>query len=124
MPADPHITAIAAKVVEKTQKRLPADVRVLAQKIPVHYQDYAGQDLVEQGLDPGILGLFDGDPHGLEGSNTHPFPPQIILFLESIADYVEDDLDAFRDEVRLTYLHELGHYLGWDEDEVASRGLE
>jgi predicted Zn-dependent protease with MMP-like domain len=26
--------------------------------------------------------------------------------------------------VRLTYLHELGHYLGWDEDEIAERGLE
>jgi predicted Zn-dependent protease with MMP-like domain len=31
---------------------------------------------------------------------------------------------TFRKEVRLTYLHELGHYLGWDEDQVAAHGLE
>ncbi|MEX2043899.1 MAG: metallopeptidase family protein, partial [Opitutus sp.] len=23
-----------------------------------------------------------------------------------------------------TYLHELGHYLGWDEDELTARGLD
>jgi predicted Zn-dependent protease with MMP-like domain len=33
-------------------------------------------------------------------------------------------VEVFRDEVRLTYLHELGHYLGWDEDELAARGLD
>jgi predicted Zn-dependent protease with MMP-like domain len=26
--------------------------------------------------------------------------------------------------VRLTYLHELGHYFGWDEDQLTSRGLD
>ena len=34
------------------------------------------------------------------------------------------DVDVFREEVRLTYLHELGHYLGWDEDELTARGLD
>ena len=37
---------------------------------------------------------------------------------------LEDLPAAYREEVRITYLHELGHYLGWDEDEVAERGLE
>jgi len=31
---------------------------------------------------------------------------------------------VFREEVERTYLHELGHYLGWDEDDVAARGLD
>ena len=51
-------------------------------------------------------------------------PPQILLFLDNIWDYAEADEEIYRDEVRLTYLHELGHYLGWDEDEIAERGLE
>ena len=29
---------------------------------------------------------------------------------------------AFREEVRITYLHELGHYLGLEEDEIEARG--
>jgi predicted Zn-dependent protease with MMP-like domain len=26
--------------------------------------------------------------------------------------------------VRLTYLHELGHFLGWDESDLEIRGLD
>jgi len=26
--------------------------------------------------------------------------------------------------VRITYLHELGHYLGWDESDLEARGLD
>ena len=59
-----------------------------------------------------------------EFAEAQPLPPQIVLFLENILDYAEGDPAAFRDEVRLTYLHELGHYLGWDENEIAQRGLD
>ncbi len=34
------------------------------------------------------------------------------------------DEQVYRAEVRTTYLHELGHYLGLDEDELTQRGLE
>jgi predicted Zn-dependent protease with MMP-like domain len=51
-------------------------------------------------------------------------PPQILLFLENIWDYAGGDTGLYRDEVRITYYHELGHYLGWDEDELSRRGLD
>lgn len=44
--------------------------------------------------------------------------------MENLWDFAEGDVETFRDETRLTYLHELGHYLGWDEDELAARGLD
>jgi predicted Zn-dependent protease with MMP-like domain len=53
-----------------------------------------------------------------------PLPPQIILFLENVWDFAEGDEVIFREEVRTTFLHELGHYLGLDEDELTERGLE
>jgi predicted Zn-dependent protease with MMP-like domain len=34
---------------------------------------------------------------------------------------VESD---FREEVRITFLHELGHYLGLNEEDISERGLE
>ena len=30
---------------------------------------------------------------------------------------------VYRQEVRTTYLHELGHYLGWDETDMEDHGL-
>ena len=38
-------------------------------------------------------------------------------------DFAEDDPDTFREEVRITFLHELGHLLGLDEEDLDVRGL-
>jgi predicted Zn-dependent protease with MMP-like domain len=35
-----------------------------------------------------------------------------------------DDVDDLRDEIRITVLHELGHYFGLDEDRLAELGYE
>ena len=71
-----------------------------------------------------LLSLFSGSPHGSEGGEDLPMPPQIYLYLESLWEVAEGDLKVFQDEVKITYLHELGHYLGWDEDDLADRGLD
>jgi predicted Zn-dependent protease with MMP-like domain len=92
--------------------------------VPVHYEKAPAPDLLAEGFEPDILGLFTGNPHGTEFAHDNPAPPQILLYLESLWDYAEEDVEIFRDEVRLTYLHELGHYLGWDEDELTARGLD
>jgi predicted Zn-dependent protease with MMP-like domain len=47
----------------------------------------------------------------------------IVLYLGAIQLYCEEEGVSFNDEVRVTYLHELGHHFGWDEDELAKRGL-
>lgn len=113
---------IATDTVTATQRQLPASIRPLAATVPVHFEERPEADLLAEGLEPDILGLFSGEPHGETSDN--PVPAQIHLFLENIWDYAEGDEAIFRDEVQLTYLHELGHYLGWDEDQVAERGLE
>ena len=51
-------------------------------------------------------------------------PPQIILFLQNLWVFVRGDEALFREEVRTTLLHELGHYLGLDEDDLTERGLD
>ena len=48
----------------------------------------------------------------------------IWLFLENIWDYAGRDTAAYREEVRVTYVHELGHYLGLDEDDLEVRDLD
>ena len=71
-----------------------------------------------------ILGLFNGPPHGQEADQSSPTLPQIVLYLENLWDFAEQELRTFREETRVTYLHELGHYFGWDEDELTARGLD
>jgi predicted Zn-dependent protease with MMP-like domain len=120
----PRLTAIAREVVAAAERRLPPEVRAVAERVPVCYEPVPNEAIQAEGWEPDILGLFVGHGHGGElRDDPAPLPPQILLFLENLWDYAEGDEAIYRDEVRLTYLHELGHYLGWDEDEVAERGL-
>lgn len=119
-----ELERIASDVVAATQRKLPHQIRPLAASVPVHYEALPDDDVLADGFTDDILGLFTGNPHGTELESTNPAPPQILLYLENLWDFAEEDVAAFKEEVRLTYLHELGHYLGWDEDELTARGLD
>jgi predicted Zn-dependent protease with MMP-like domain len=119
-----QLTSIAADAVGAAQRRLPPEIRPLAKQVAVHYEAAPLPDVLAEGFEPDILGLFTGTPHNEELAQDNLAPPQIMLYLESLWDFAEEDVAIFRDEVQLTYLHELGHYLGWDEDELTARGLD
>jgi predicted Zn-dependent protease with MMP-like domain len=116
------LCAVALAEVEVTVSALPKPLRERAEKLPVTFERQPNGDLQADGIEPDTLGLFAGPEFAEEGNV--PLPPQIILFLENLWDFAEGDEVIFREEVRRTLLHELGHYLGLDEDELTERGLE
>ena len=113
---------IALSEVEKTLDALPGPLRERADKLPVIFEREPNVDFQADGIEADTLGLFTGAEFVEE--NDVPLPPQIILFLENIWSLVESNEEQFCDEVRITFLHELGHYLGLGEDELTERGLE
>jgi predicted Zn-dependent protease with MMP-like domain len=116
------LCAIAAAEVAATLAALPKPLREQAEKLPVTFERQPNAGLHADGIEPDTLGLFTGAEFADEGNVL--LPPQIILFLENLWDFAEGDEVTFGEEVRTTFLHELGHYLGLDEDEIAGRGLE
>ncbi len=113
---------MALAEVEATLAALPQPLRERAEKLPVTFERQLNAGLQADGIEPDTLGLFVGPEFADEGQI--PLPPQIILFLENLWGFSEGDEEIFRDEIRTTFLHELGHYLGLDEDELTERGLE
>jgi predicted Zn-dependent protease with MMP-like domain len=116
------LCAVASAEIQRTQAALPRPLRVHAEKLPVTFEHQPNADLQADGIEADTLGLFTG-PEFADEENV-PLPPQIILFLENIWGAAETNEKLFREEVRTTFLHELGHYLGLDEDELTERGLE
>ena len=116
--------ARARAAVEAVVATLPPDVRALAGRVPVWYDRRVARHWIEDGVAPDSLGLFSGpslrDPDASESDEA----PLITLFLDNLWDWCEGDLDAFDEEVRRTYLHELGHYLGLEEGDMESRDLD
>jgi predicted Zn-dependent protease with MMP-like domain len=120
----PQLISLALPVVETAQQKLPPPLGKLASAIPVHCEARPGQELLDEGFEDDILGLFTGSAYGSDYREDQPMPAQIILYLENLWEFADGDEAVFRDEVRITYLHELGHYFGWDEDDLAARELD
>jgi predicted Zn-dependent protease with MMP-like domain len=123
-PDWPILHALALEEVTATLAALPAPLRERAQALPVTFERRPNAAQRRDGLEPDTLGLFVGPEFACEETTALPLPPQIILFLENLWELAEADEEFFREEVHTTYLHELGHYLGLDEDDLFERGLE
>jgi predicted Zn-dependent protease with MMP-like domain len=103
---------------------LPAALRAKARMLPVTYERRPSATLVADGIEPDTLGLFVGEAFAEDEASPQPLPAQVLLFLENVWEFVEGDEAAYREEIRTTLLHELGHYLGLDELDLEARGLE
>jgi predicted Zn-dependent protease with MMP-like domain len=119
-----NLHALALAEVEATLAALPAPLRERARELPVTFERIPNAAHRHDGIEPDTLGLFVGAEFAFEGNTASPLPPQIILFLQNLWEQAEADEELFREEVRTTYMHELGHYLGLDEDDLFERGLE
>ena len=116
---------IAKTEVAALRLELPREMARRAAEVPVVMLARPTKAMVrDDGIDPDLLGLFVG-PNCAEGVESgDPLPPEILLFLENLWDFADGDEDAFREEVRVTYFHELGHYIGLEEGDLEDRGLE
>lgn len=117
-----QLRSLAEAEVRATLADLPADLRTPAAALPVSYERAPGAAAQADGYDPDLLGLFVGPPRAEPDSS--PLPPQIILYLENLWEFAGYDESIYRDEVRTTFLHELGHYLGLGEGDLEDRGLD
>ena len=118
-----RLVELARAEVAETIAALPADLRNPAAMLPIVYERLPSDVLITDGIEPDTLGLFIGPDFAHEEQPSAVIPPQIILFLENIWEMVEEDEKEFRAEARTTLLHELGHYLGLDEEDLDARGL-
>ena len=115
-----RLQPIATSVVKSTLHSLPEEIREEAGACRIEFAEMDALIDIDDDLDPG---LFEGN------ARCDPLPespdeiPRIRLFLDNIWDECRGELATYRHEVRITFLHELGHYLGLDEDQVAELGL-
>lgn len=114
-----QLSTWAGEELSQIRNVLPDEVAELAEACLVSLENEPEGD---SDLEEELLGLFEGA--SLIEDSSPDAMPRIRLFLGNLWNYARGDEQDFRDEVATTYLHELGHYLGWDEEEVAERGLE
>ncbi len=117
------LLALAQAEVQSTLDALPEELRSRAKDLPVAYESWPDRHWRRTDVAPDTLGLFVGVPLAEREPVSGELAPHIVLFLENLWDEAGEDEEIFKEEVRVTYLHELGHYLGLDELGLEERGL-
>jgi predicted Zn-dependent protease with MMP-like domain len=70
-----------------------------------------------------LFGLYEGVPLTRRGSDYHLVPPDRITIFRGPLERAYTSPQAIAREVRVTVMHELGHYLGFEESGLETLGL-
>ncbi len=109
-------------LVEKALQSLPRQFLDQLGELQVIIEDWPSREqLLEFDMDPDeetLFGLFvPGEPILNATSMNDHFPDCIYVFKGPIEE-VCDTVGEIAEEVRLTVLHEIGHYFGLNEEQV------
>lgn len=114
------------RVVEDALARLPTAVRRYLSNVAIAVEPFPSEDDLGGGeLSPTILGVFRGSPLA-DKASWDPwahFPSSIVLYQRNL-ERVARDREELIEEIDVTLLHEVGHFLGWDEEDLRERGLD
>jgi predicted Zn-dependent protease with MMP-like domain len=132
--ADPEAYPLPARIpraefeeaAEAAILELPDELQAHLDQVPVVIEDLPGlEDLTEYDppLDPCLYGLYEGVPLPERSESDPPRLPDRIHLYRRNLERLCPDRETLVQEIRITILHEIGHYLGLDEEELAERGL-
>jgi len=105
-----------------TLAELPPNIREKLERVPILIDDMPSEALVAEGIDPRLLGLFQGTPMPEDGALA-PTVTNILLFRGNLQRACVD-ADHLAEEIRITVLHETAHYFGLDEADLEALGLD
>jgi predicted Zn-dependent protease with MMP-like domain len=114
--------------VEDALADMPEGVRSYLSNVAISVEDLPTDDDLlssDPPLSPAILGLFRGAPYGQKASMdpwSH-FPSAIVLYQRNLERFARSRPELI-EQIGITLIHEVGHFLGLDEDELYARGLE
>src|SRR5450759_1900749 len=109
-----------AEVVEEVLDSLPQEFRSRIRNVAVLVEDVPPNQLSPE---PGqqrrlLLGVFHGVPTTKKSIFDLPSgPDHIVLYQKNIEAVCSTEAEV-RQQIRLTVIHELGHYFGLDEEQL------
>jgi predicted Zn-dependent protease with MMP-like domain len=119
--------ALFEKILKDTLQQLPPEIRKALDTVQVVVQDEPTPEQLDNSGVPQeetLYGLFEGVALP---EKTYPnaqfFPDRVVIFRDPLREDFPSP-QALQKEVRMTLLHELGHYFGFTEEDLKKRGYQ
>lgn len=111
-------------ILDDVLRGLPKKIRDVVAQVPVTVEAKPTPEMAEHAphITPEILGLFVGTSVGEKVLAPSGFPDVVLLFQRNLERSGSTRAEVAK-EIRITLLHEYGHYLGFDEEDMDRLGL-
>jgi predicted Zn-dependent protease with MMP-like domain len=100
--------------VDRVLRSLPAELREAIKNVEIAVEE-------EDPEDPDLFGQYVGVPLTERGDWAGRLPDRIRIFRRPLVESFPDP-DELEAEIRITVLHEVAHYFGFDEDRLDDLG--
>lgn len=131
-PPIPEITPDEAHdLIARVLGELPENIRKELEEVPIILEDLPELSMIQESagqISPDTLGLYCGNGIGerhMGNISSHegmPTMASIRIYRRNLERMSRDEEDLVK-QVKITLLHEIGHHLGLDEDDISQLGL-
>jgi predicted Zn-dependent protease with MMP-like domain len=116
------------RLVKKAIRRIPREIHAHLDNIIITVLPKPSRRMLREAeMPPGetLLGLYEGTPLIDRFSVTAPplYPDTIFLFQQPLEEMCETP-EELEEEIEVTVVHEVAHFLGIGEDRLAELGYE
>ncbi|OUU21434.1 MAG: hypothetical protein CBC13_08915 [Planctomycetia bacterium TMED53] len=121
----------AHDLIAKVLSELPEKIRKELEEVPIILEDLPDLSLIQESsgqISPNTLGLYSGST--IANKHDSSFSPHegmptaaVIRIYRRNLERMSQNEDDLVEQVKITLLHEIGHHLGLDEDDVDRLGL-
>jgi len=113
------------RIVNLALERIPPEIKDRMANIVISVQRRPSPELIEDmGVPPGetLFGIFDGVPLSDRSVMDPPLYPDTILIFQEPLEEACGSPEELEEEIEITVVHEVAHYLGMDEQELEALG--
>jgi len=115
------------KLVSDCLERIPHDFRDAMENLQIIVEDWPDPELMEEitgDPDEVLYGLFTGRPITERHFDDWGEPPALIHIWQGPLEEDFPDREDLEREVEITLVHEIAHFMGFDEQTLEEYGYE
>ena len=107
-----------AKIMQEVLDSLPEEFRSRISNVAVLVEDFPPGQSPSSHPKKLLLGLFHGVPMTKKSVFNLPTGPDYVVLYQKNIEAVCSSEAEIREQIRLTVIHEFGHYFGMDEEQL------
>ena len=115
------------RIVKRAIGRIPEEIRQHLDNVMISVQKRPSRKMLkdmEMPVDDLPLGLYIGAAMQERSATTPPlYPDTIYIFQEPLEEMCET-IEELEEEIEITIVHEIAHFIGIDEDRLVELGYE